>query len=70
MEAVLDHVPRKVTNEMNANLCAPYTKEEVKIALFQMFRTKALGPDGFSAHFYQRDWDVCGDEVTNTVSEL
>ena len=58
MDAVLDHVPRKVTAEMNSNLCAPYTKEEVKTALFQMFPTKAPGPDGFPAHFYQRHWEV------------
>ena len=27
MDAVLDHVPRKVSAEMNASLCAPYTNE-------------------------------------------
>ena len=70
MNAVLDHVPRKVTDEMNSNLCAPYTKEEVKTALFQMFPTKAPGPDGFPAHFYQRHWEVCGDEVTNIVLRI
>ena len=32
-----------------------------------MFPIKAPGPDGFPAHFFQRHWDVCGAEVTNTV---
>src|SRR4051812_32839535 len=49
---------------------APYTKEEVKTALFQMFPTKAPGPDGFPANFYQRHWDLCGDEVTNAVLRI
>ena len=70
MEAVLQHVPRKVTPDMNGNLCAPYTNEEVKAALFQMFPTKAPGPDGFPAHFYQWHWDVCGEEVTRIVLKI
>ena len=37
MDAVLNHVPRKVTDEMNSRLDADYTAEEVKKALFQMF---------------------------------
>ena len=52
MDGVLNHVLRKVTEEMNATLCAPYTSGEVKIALFQMFPTNAPSPDGFLAHFY------------------
>ena len=32
-----------------------------------MFPIKAPGPDGFPAHFFQRHWDVCGDEVTRVV---
>lgn len=67
MDAVFDHVHHKVTPKMNANLCAPYSKDEVKEALFQMFPTKAPGPDGFPAHFYQRHWEVCWDEVTNII---
>ena len=70
MEAVLCHVPRKVTPEMNDTLCADYSEEEVKSALFQMFPTKSPGPDGFPAHFYQRHWDVCGDEVTSIVLRI
>jgi hypothetical protein len=54
MDRVLSTVPMKVTAEMNSKLLDPYTEREVKEALFQMFPTKALGPDGFSAHFFQR----------------
>jgi len=52
---------------MNEGLLAPFEKEEVKIALFQMFPTKAPGPDGMPAHFFQRHWELCGDEVTAVV---
>lgn len=54
MAEVLNHVPMKVTPEMNSKLTASYTEVEVKEALFQMFPTKAPGPDGFPAHFFQR----------------
>jgi len=57
MERVLDTVPIKVTPEMNDLLIAPFTEKEVKEALFQMFPTKAPGPDGLPAHFFQRHWD-------------
>lgn len=67
VEEVLAHVPCKVTEAMNVTLTAPYTNEEVRVALFQMFPTKAPGPDGFPAHFYQRHWDLCGDDVTRAV---
>lgn len=52
IEAVLDHVQRKVTPEMNERLVATFTVEKVKVALFQMFPTKAPEPDGFPAHFF------------------
>jgi hypothetical protein len=70
MEYVLSHVPRKVTEEMKAFLCKPFTEEEVKEALFQMYPMKAPGPDGYPAHFFQRNWDICGHDITRTVLQV
>lgn len=67
LEHLLNHVPRKVTTEMNETLTVPFTCEEVKKALFQMFPTKAPGPDGYPAYFFQKHWDVCGEDVTKAV---
>ena len=67
MAEVLDTVPSKVTTDMNRQVIAPIDEKEVKEALFQMFPTKAPGPDGFPAHFFQRHWDMCGEEVTHVV---
>ena len=44
-------------------LSSEYTAKEVKVALFQMGPTKAPGPDGINALFYQKFWHVVGDTV-------
>jgi hypothetical protein len=67
MEEVLSPVPCKVTGEMNNMLSRDVTQGEVKKALFQMFPTKAPGPDGFPTHFFQKYWHLCGEEVTKIV---
>jgi len=70
MDIVLNTVPTKVTAQMNDQLLAPFEEKEVKEALFQMFPTKAPGPDGLPAHFFQRHWDICGGEVTEVVLRM
>jgi hypothetical protein len=70
MREVLDAVPVKVIANMNLMLDAPFATEEVKIALFEMYPTKAPGPDGFPAHFFQRNWELCGAEVTKAVLRI
>lgn len=55
---------------MNDMLNAPYNQEEVKIALFQMFPIKALGPDGYPVYFFQHHWEICGDDVIKVVLKI
>jgi hypothetical protein len=67
MDTVLEAIPTKVDDMMNASLCKPYSNEEIKTALFQMGPTKASGPNGFPAMFYQVHWDLVQNDVCDAV---
>jgi hypothetical protein len=69
-ELVLQHVPRKVTDEMNERLARPYTAVEVERAIHMMGANKAPGPDGFTAGFYQLHWDLMGLDITAAVLQF
>ncbi|XP_073367868.1 uncharacterized protein [Aegilops tauschii subsp. strangulata] len=51
-ESQTEDIPQ-VTAEENDILTAPFSEEEVRVAVFQMEHNKAPGPDGFPAEFYQ-----------------
>jgi hypothetical protein len=69
MDPVLSLISPRVTVEDNAMLVAPFTKEEVRLALFQMHPDKSPGPDGFNPAFYQNFWDLCGDDVFTAIKD-
>jgi len=61
--SVLDLIEPKITLEDNIELLKPITKEELRLALFQMHLDKSPGLDGFNVAFFQRFWSLCGDEI-------
>lgn len=67
--SVLGYVNRKVTNNMNQLLLAPFSGEEVKKALFGIGDLKAPGPDGLHAIFYKRFWGMLGEDLVTEVLE-
>lgn len=42
--------------EMNQQLNALFTEQDVTLALFQMNLLEAPSPDGFLAHFFKKHW--------------
>ena len=67
MEDVLSAVSPAISEEMNADLLRPCTKDEVWNALNQMHPCKAPGPDGMHAIFYQKFWHIVGEDVAEAV---
>uniref|UniRef100_A0A2N9I4W7 Reverse transcriptase domain-containing protein n=1 Tax=Fagus sylvatica TaxID=28930 RepID=A0A2N9I4W7_FAGSY len=67
IDVVVNAMDQVVSQDMNDSLLFPITEEEVKIALFQMNPSKAPGPDGMSALFFQKYWHVIGTDITSAV---
>ena len=59
-----------MTEEMRQSLAREVSADEIKKALFQMGPTKAPGPDGMNALFFQKFWHIVGDNVVNAVLEF
>ena len=49
--------------EENDWLLHLFTRDEFKASLWKMHPDKSLGPDGLNPCFYQKFWQVVGDEV-------
>jgi hypothetical protein len=65
--AVLEKVQQKVTQNMNDDLMATFSAEDVKKAAFSIGDFKAPGPDGLHAIFYKKFWGLCGEQITNEI---
>lgn len=48
----------------------PVSEYEVYDAVMQMHPSKAPGPDGMTALFYQKFWNIVGPTVVNVVSQF
>ncbi|XP_022557398.2 uncharacterized protein LOC111205592 [Brassica napus] len=59
-----------VSEQMNANLISDPTYEEVKRALFAIYADKAPGPDGFSASFFQSNWEIVGPAIVSEIQSF
>jgi hypothetical protein len=70
MEELLEHVPTRVTPQMNELLMAEFTREEIKAALEGIGDLKAPGPDGLPAIFFKKYWHLVGHQVTTEVLHI
>ena len=59
---------KRVPEESAGFLVAPFTKEEVRDAVFDCGADKAPGPDGFNFRFVRKFWDVLEDDFFQIMS--
>ncbi|KAL6141778.1 hypothetical protein ACLB2K_060065 [Fragaria x ananassa] len=70
MLEVVNLVRPRVSDQMNEELTAPYSDEEIRAALFQMYPTKSSGPDGMPPEFFQKYWETVGVDVCLAVCDF
>lgn len=67
VEPILSKVQTRISNDLVYSLQQPFSGEEITNALKQMHPTKAPGPDGMCALFYQKFWYKIGPDVIDKV---
>eukprot|EP00268_Persea_americana_P020047 TRINITY_DN2032_c0_g1_i12.p1 TRINITY_DN2032_c0_g1~~TRINITY_DN2032_c0_g1_i12.p1 ORF type:complete len:262 (+),score=40.11 TRINITY_DN2032_c0_g1_i12:330-1115(+) len=67
----LDNLHFRTISEENANwLENEFHEEEVKVAVFNLARDKAPGPDGFPLSFFHRFWDLLRVDIMVFIKEF
>ncbi|KAK4382192.1 hypothetical protein Sango_2895900 [Sesamum angolense] len=59
-----------VTMEKAQRLLRPVTKEDIKLATFDITEDKSLGSDSYSSGLYKVVWPVIAEEVTGVIMEF
>lgn len=68
--SVIDCIDGRVSGDMNNILLSEVEKEEVFEALMQTHPDKSPGSDGFTPGFFQKYWEVVGDDVIQLVKDF
>ncbi|XP_059281156.1 uncharacterized protein LOC132034819 [Lycium ferocissimum] len=64
---LLHHIPKMITHKQNRLLCNYPTKEKVRNVVNELNGGSISRPDRFIGLFYQKCWDVLGDDVYHTI---
>lgn len=67
---ILSFVSPIITEDINSSLMAPIIDEEIRHAVFQMGALKSPGPDGFPGVFYQKYWNIIGEDMCGLVRKI
>ncbi|GKA74316.1 RNA-directed DNA polymerase, eukaryota [Tanacetum coccineum] len=62
--------PNKLSIEQKTDLERPFTKEEIKGAVWDYGLNKSPGPDGFTFGFYQRYWNLLAHDIVEAVNHF
>lgn len=60
----------QISATQNDNLITPPFAEEISLVVFSIHPDKAPGPDGFSASFFQSNWENLGSAIKKKFSNF
>lgn len=67
-DAILNYIRNRFTPSMIKALDLPLSKQELHNALLQMAKARNPGPDGILTEFFNRFWDILGDDFYEMVN--
>ncbi|XP_062115077.1 uncharacterized protein LOC133829254 [Humulus lupulus] len=65
-----NHFKSFLGKEQQLNLIYPFSKKDVKRALFSIPLIKSPGPDGFGSRFYKALWKDLGDDISEAILQF
>ncbi|GJX12117.1 hypothetical protein Tco_0201976 [Tanacetum coccineum] len=60
----------KVSDMVNSNMVRTVSDLEIKAAMFDIGDDRAPGPDGFTAAFFKKAWDIVGLKVCEMIKDF
>ncbi|GJY92303.1 RNA-directed DNA polymerase, eukaryota, reverse transcriptase zinc-binding domain protein [Tanacetum coccineum] len=70
IESPNDLFTNKISQDKAEFMVREITNKEIKETIFDIRNDKAPGPDGFTATFFKRSWDMVGEDVCDAVKEF
>lgn len=64
------NLQKRLTDNINAELQAEISSDEIKNCIKYMPKNKSPGPDGLSLEFYAHFWDTIAPEITLMANEI
>lgn len=58
-----------LTIDQLVDLVKPFTRREVKSAIFKINSNKSPGPGGYGSRFPKAIWDIVGEDITEAVMD-
>lgn len=65
---IIDLIEPVISDDSNASLCAEFSDKEISGTIFQIGPSKAPGPYGFPAHFFQHNWGTLKENIISAVN--
>lgn len=69
-QPILNQCPSPITENINEDLVAVPSMEEIHAVVFQLGAYKAPGPDGFNGIFYQQSWEIIKTDLMQLVQKF